>query len=219
MGRRTYGQLCGIASALDVLGERWTLLVVRELLLGPQRFSELLANLDGIGPNLLTERLRSLAEHGVIEGVATAAATAQDGRARSYRLTELGEQLREPVLQLGHWGMALLDGDENRQARAHWGFLAVQTMVRGNPVPDADEEYEFRIDGLHFHIAVEAGRPTARKGPADRPAMVATSDAHTFVRIGAALITPFEAVTAGRLVLDGDPDAVVRCSRLLGLLP
>ena len=117
MSRRTYGQLCGIAAALDILGERWTLLVIRELLLGPQRFNELLANLDGMGPNLLSDRLHSLSDQGVIESIPVPG----DQRARSYQLTPLGEQLREPVLLLGRWGMATMLEPEKRQQRGRTG--------------------------------------------------------------------------------------------------
>src|SRR5688572_32363812 len=96
--RRNYGQYCGLASALDVVGERWTLLIIRELLLGPRRYGELLAELPGIGTNLLAERLKSLVEMGVL--------TKPVSRDQGYELTELGRQLREPVLMLARWGMA-----------------------------------------------------------------------------------------------------------------
>lgn len=213
MGRRTYGQLCGIASALDVLGERWTLLLVRELLTGPQRFGELLANLPGMGPNLLSERLQTLGAAGVLEPVPIAG----DKRARQYRLTPLGEELREPLLQLGRWGMAQMEPDDRAEARAHWSLLAVEAMMRGRPVGKEAETYEFRIDDLVFHVRVADEKAELFDGPADGPAMVATTDSRTFVSIGGGLVTPFEAVATGALNLTGEPDAVLRCSRLLGL--
>ncbi|MEU3654412.1 winged helix-turn-helix transcriptional regulator [Streptomyces sp. NPDC032161] len=214
MAQRTYGQMCGIAVALDVLGERWTLLLVRELLIGPQRFNELLAGLPGMGPNLLSERLQSLTGRGVVE----AQRVADDKRARLYRLTALGERLREPVLLLGRWGMAMLEPDEHAHTRAEWGVLAVEAMTRGQEVADRDEAYEFHIDDLVFHIAVADGTASVRRGPAQEPTMTAVSCSQTFVKIGGGLISPFEAVAAGELTLGGDREAILRCCKLLGLL-
>ncbi|WP_234383234.1 winged helix-turn-helix transcriptional regulator [Streptomyces dysideae] len=214
MAQRTYGQMCGIAAALDVLGERWTLLLVRELLIGPQRFSELLTGLPGMGPNLLSERLQLLTRHGVIE----AQQVAEDKRARLYRLTPLGQQLREPVLLLGRWGLTMLEPDEQARTRAEWGLLAVEAMMRGQDVPDRAERYEFHIDDLVFHIAVSDGAASVQRGPAQKPAMTAVSRSQTFIKIGGGILGPFEAVAAGELSLSGDPEAVLRCCRLLGLL-
>lgn len=106
--KRTYGQACPVAHALDVLGDRWALLVLRDLRLGPKRFSDLAAGLPGIAPTVLTQRLRDLTAHGVVERrelPPPAAATV-------YALTARGRDL-EPVFQaLASWGMAeQLDGE------------------------------------------------------------------------------------------------------------
>ncbi|MEU2613194.1 winged helix-turn-helix transcriptional regulator [Micromonospora sp. NPDC007271] len=213
--RRQYGQLCGLAAALDVIGERWTLLIVRELLIGPARFNELLENLPGMGPNLLSERLRALGMRGVVEHCPVPG----DGRGRLYQLTPTGESLRGPVLDLARWGLQFLTADQAEfgVSRASWGFLAVQAMLVGRPVPDVTERYEFRVDAEVFHIEVDDGASTARRGPADDPAITVTSDAATFVQIGSRMLTPFQAVVTGRIKLDGDPDAIVRCIELIGL--
>ena len=81
--RRTYNQYCGLASALDVLGERWTLLIIRELLMGPRRYTDLLADLPGVGTNLLAERLKTLVERGLVEQIHPAGG----GARMSYALT------------------------------------------------------------------------------------------------------------------------------------
>jgi DNA-binding HxlR family transcriptional regulator len=215
MARRDYRQYCGLAAALDVLGERWTLLIVRELLLGPRRYSELLAELPGIGTNLLAERLKFLVERGVLRHAANA------GNERAYELTELGEQLREPMLSLARWGLAQLKpptGDE--LMRPHWGFLAVQSMMDASRAPDTDEAYEFHVDDSVFHIRVHSGRPSAFQGPCPgNPTMIAHVDSATFLEIGAKWLSPFEALASGRLTIDGDPAAIMRCSVLLGLVP
>jgi DNA-binding HxlR family transcriptional regulator len=213
--RRRYGQFCGLAAALDVVGERWMLLIVRELLIGPARFNDLLNNLPGIGPNLLSVRLRSLQEAGLVEQLRIEA----DGRGRQYCLTPDGQELRAAVLPLAHWGMRLLaEQDAHRdEARADWGFLAVQAMIYGVEIPGVNEVYEFRIDDRVFHIAVRDGVATSERGPGKDPAMVAETDATTFVKIGAHLVSPLTAVLAGDLKITGDMAAVQRCTDLLGL--
>ncbi len=214
--KRHYGQFCGLAAGLDIVGERWTLLIIRELLLAPARFSEIADNLPGIGPNLLSDRLRSLSERGLIE----AAPVPGDGRGKQYRLTDLGEQLREPLLQLARWGMSFLsEKDVGGISRGAWGFLAVQAMMHGQEVPDVSETYEFRVDQDVFHIRLSGGRATAVRGPATDPTIVVHTDATTFVKIGAEMLSPFDALVSGALRIDGDPAAAQRCTRLLGLSP
>ncbi|MEV4060355.1 winged helix-turn-helix transcriptional regulator [Nonomuraea dietziae] len=211
--RRNYGQYCGLASALDVVGERWTLLIVRELLLGPRRYGEFLSELPGIGTNLLAERLKNLVELGVI--------AKPESREHGYELTDLGRQLREPVLMLARWGMSFLGApDDGLEVRPHWGFLAVQAMIDPSLASDVDETYQFHVDDVVFHITVEGRTPRAVEGPyAGQAAVVARTDAKTFVEIGAKRLSPFEALASGRLSLVGETDAVIRSSVLLGLMP
>jgi len=215
--KRAYGQFCGLATALDLVGERWTLLIIRELLLGSARFSELSENLPGIGPNLLSSRLQTL----VAGGIAESAPVSGDGRGRGYRLTEAGEQLRRPVLSLARWGLHRLDHEamQTGYTRAAWGFLAVEAMILDAPVPQIDEVYEFRVEKERFHIRVEGGSAVAGRGcaPDSHPSVVATTDAETFVRIGAELLSPFEAAVTGKLTIEGDYEAIERCTRLMGL--
>jgi DNA-binding HxlR family transcriptional regulator len=100
--RRSYQQFCGVARALDVVGERWTLLIVRNLLLGPRRYSDLLAELPGITTNLLAKRLRELEAGGII-------ARREAAGVAAYELTERGAALEPVVLELGRWGWELMD--------------------------------------------------------------------------------------------------------------
>ena len=213
--RRHYGQFCGLAAALDIIGERWTLLIVRELLIGPARFSQISENLPGIGPNLLTDRLKFLSERGLIESCPVPG----DARGKQYQLTELGESLRPSLLSLARWGMKALTEEDAAFgiSKAAWGFLAVQAMIDESKLPDIDESYEFRVDGEVFHIAVAKGKALTKRGPAENPALVVSTDAATFIRIGAEMLTPFDAVVSAELKIDGDPKAVVRCTRLIGL--
>lgn len=215
MTRRDYRQYCGLAAALDVVGERWTLLIVRELLLGPRRYGELLAELPGIGTNLLAERLKFLVERGVLRHAAA------EGRERAYELTEQGEELREPVLGLARWGLAQLGPPSGKDLvmRPHWGFLAVQAMMDPERAPAIDEAYEFHVDDVVFYIRVRDGVPRSFEGAfPGMSAMTAHTDSLTFLEIGAKRLTPFEALASGRLSIDGDPAATMRCSYLLGLV-
>ena len=212
--RRNYGQYCGLAAALDVLGERWTLLIVRELLTGPCRYNELLANLPGIGTNLLADRLKFLVRNGVIRQ-----RPQQGTKTRMYELTEQGETLRPSVLALARWGLGVLEAPEAEEfVRPKWGVLAVEAMI--DPAKaQTDEQYEFRLDDEVFHISVEGGEITVAHGKAPQPpALVVHTDAVTFVEIGAGRLNALEATLTRRVVMDGDPDAVLRCSRLLGLM-
>src|SRR4051795_1875956 len=100
---RTYGDRCGVARALDLVGDRWALLVVRELLLGAKRFSDLRAGLPGVSPDVLAQRLRELEEAGVVRRTKLPPPAA----ARVYELTERGAELEPVVLALGRWGSAV----------------------------------------------------------------------------------------------------------------
>ncbi|MFC6887049.1 winged helix-turn-helix transcriptional regulator [Actinomadura yumaensis] len=213
--RRIYGQYCGLAGALDLVGERWTLLIVRELLVGPCRYNQLQSNLPGIGTNLLAERLRFLTEAGLVRQRGR-----EGSKVRLYELTEQGEGLREPVLALARWGLGTLHAPRAEDVvRPRWGALAVEAMVDPGAV-ERDERYEFRIDGEVFHVEIEGGRVAVRDGKAAaEPALVVTTDPVTFVEIGAGRLDPLEATLTRRLSMEGDDGAVLRCSRLLGLLP
>lgn len=213
--KRTYQQYCGLASGLDIVGERWTLLIVRELLMGPARYSDLIANLPGLGTNLLADRLKFLSAKGVVRQVDVRGTGAQ----LAYALTPLGEELRPMILGLARWGMEFV-GDLHAEdtVRPQWGFLAVEAMLDQEQVaPGAEESYEFQVDDQIFHIEVSGGAARAVKGAATDPVMRAKTDAATFVQIGAGKLTPLMAMVTGRLALEGDMDAVVRCCDLLGL--
>lgn len=212
--KRTYHQFCGLAAALDVVGERWTLLIIRELLVGPRRYSDLLTDLPGLGTNLLADRLRFLVEQGVVRPCGGPGS----GERRAYELTEVGLELRTAVLGLARWGLEFV-GDLSAEdvVRPHWGYIAVQAMLRAEPAPVASEDHEFHVDEDVFHIAVRDHHAVVRRGPAAAPTTVFTTDAATFVRIGSRRLAPLAALGSGALRLTGDPAAALRCCELLGL--
>lgn len=210
---RSYRQYCGLAVALDLVGERWTLLIVRELALGPRRYNELLADLPGIGTNLLAERLKKLCSLGVARRI-------ENAGGHSYELDEAGESLCEPVKALARWGMSRLrEESEQMLVRPQWGVFAVAAMADATCLPGVWEEYEFQVDDEVFHLRIADGTASAGRGPAEQPVLTATTDAMTFARLGTGMIGPFDAVRQGALVFSGDPEAVLRCSAVLGLIP
>lgn len=124
---RSYGQYCGLARALDVVGDRWNLLIVRQLLMAPARYRELLEGLPGVATNLLADRLRDLEAAGVIER-----RLAQEANAIAYALTPWGAQLREPVEGLIRWSTPLMTrGPGGDHFRAEWLILPLSALLTG----------------------------------------------------------------------------------------
>lgn len=163
---RTYNQFCALARALDVLGERWTLLIVRELLLGPRRFGDLLSGLPGIAPNLLSDRLRALAAEGVVQRTTLP----PPAGSRVYELTERGRRLRPAVLALARWGMdPIAPPREGEERRPGWYAVALEAAFRPQAAHGVNETYGFWIDGTPFHLTVRDGQATASNGPATDP--------------------------------------------------
>ena len=124
---RDYGQYCGLARALDVVGDRWNLLIVRQLLVAPARYRDLRDGLPGIATNLLTDRLRELETAGVVER-----RLAEDTNAITYALTEWGAKLREPIEGLIRWSTPLMiRGAQGDEFRAEWLLLALPALFTG----------------------------------------------------------------------------------------
>lgn len=213
MAKRSYDQFCPAARALDVLGERWTLLIIRELLLGPKRYTDLLDGLPGIGPNILAGRLRHLQEAGIIERgtLPPPAASAV------YELTPLGRGLRPVVLSLMTWGLHLLGAPRPGETQNPGSLLQLlEAGADHEAAGGVHETYQFCVDGTVMHVEVDDGRVEARQGPAPDPALVSTMDFDTFLALGARATTPAEAIASGKLAFEGDSQAGERAIRILG---
>ncbi len=216
MKKRRYGQYCSLARALDVLGERWSLLIVRELLSGPKRYKDLLRHLPGIGTNLLAARLKSLEAQGVLEhrALPPPASTA------AYALTERGRALEPALVELARWGLPLLGRPAEDDAYApHWSLLAMQAVFRPDHAAGVRAVYEFRVGGDVFHTRIEAGRLTTRQGPASHPDFVLETDAATYLAVVAGDMTTEEAMRQGVLTVRGDQEAWARSGEILDLAP
>jgi DNA-binding HxlR family transcriptional regulator len=204
---RSYGDQCGVARSLDVIGERWALLVVRELLLGPKRFNDLLAGLPGASPNVISQRLRELTESGVIRQ----RDLGPPARVRVYELTDWGRDLEPVVLHLGQWGSrAPLPED------AAWGLDSLLIALQATADPAvANGRYELRVGTEVFTVDGTSGSVRVRRGTADSPEATVTTDADTLHDVAVGMRPIAAAVESGDLRLDGDPKAV---SGLTGLL-
>jgi DNA-binding HxlR family transcriptional regulator len=202
VSERTYGQYCGLARALDLVGERWALLVVRELLLGPKRFTDLLDGLPGVSTNVLATRLRRLERAGVVARriLPPPAASAV------YELTGYGRALEPAVAALGRWGAASLGEREPGQAfRSHWLALALKAFFHVDQAVGPGRVYEVRLHDGAFRLAVGDGALDVTPGPAADPDLVLEADDDLFVGVLAGQVAP-----AALTVVAGDPAEVPR---------
>jgi DNA-binding HxlR family transcriptional regulator len=198
--KRSYGQHCTVARALDVVGERWTLLLVRELSTGPKRFKDLLGGLPGIGTNLLAGRLKTLEG----EGIVRRATLPPPAGSNVYELTGLGRSLEPVLVALSRWGAGLMDAPrEDEDLRAGWAAVAMRSALGGGDARSGI--YELRIDGEAFHLRVgNGGEAEARQGSAPDTHLVVTGDAETFLAVAAGRMDPDEAVGSGALRIEGE---------------
>jgi DNA-binding HxlR family transcriptional regulator len=204
---RTYGDQCGVARSLDVIGERWALLIVRELLLGPKRFNDLLAGLAGASPNVISQRLRELTASDVIRQ----RDLGPPARVRVYELTDWGRELEPVVLHLGQWGTRapLPEG-------AGWGLDSLMLALQATADPAVvNGRYELRVGSDVFTVDGTSGTVRVRRGTADRPGAALTTDADTLHAVVLGKRPIAEAAESGDLRLDGGPPAI---SGLTGLL-
>jgi DNA-binding HxlR family transcriptional regulator len=202
--KRSYGQFCGLAQALDVLGERWTLLVLRELILGPQRYRDLLDSLPGIGTNLLAARLRDL-EH---DGLVARRRLPRPAGSMVYELTPLGRELEPIVFALGRWGRKLLEPTpKGKRFQGRWLLFALRANFVAERARGLTEAYELRIDGDVVHARLTDGRLEVGEGSADDPVLVVETSLDVLHAISRGDTTPAEAAKSGKLVTRGSRKA------------
>lgn len=214
MVKRSYQQYCGLAAALDLLGERWTVLIIRDLLVGPKRFTDLLDRLPGIGTGLLSQRLRELEDAGVIEKTTLPPPAAST----VYQLTPDGDALRPALLQLARWGMRRLDDPQPGQR------LDVESLTLGlsarldrKAADGLDGSYGLVLDDEPFEVRISQGRIVVRAGTAEDPRAVVTTDTLTLLRLNAGRMDLPDAVAARSLTAEGDKATLKALARALAL--
>jgi DNA-binding HxlR family transcriptional regulator len=206
---RTYGDPCGIARALDVVGERWALLVVRELLLGPKRFTDLRSGMPGVSADVLSDRLRQLEADGVLARTALPPPAAS----RVYGLTERGRGLEPLVLELGRWGSRLPFPAGERSLSADSAVLALKTLFDPRGTAGTEDTYELRLGGEPFTVRVADGGLEARRGPAGTADATIATDTGTLAAVLWHGRAPAEAEQSGALEVTGSRAAVRRFLR------
>jgi len=193
---KRYGQACAIARALDVVGERWSLLLVRELTLGPRRYRDLATGLPGIPSNVLAGRLKDLQAAGVITQRTLPVPT----DVTVYELTGAGRALQPALKELLDWGLRY--GPEPSQddvGQPGWGLLAAAGRPTALP---SGQTCELRVGPEFFYLSSDAGTLTVRRGPAPDGDTVVTMSADTFYRLMTGQTTVTDAVRHS--TVDGD---------------
>jgi DNA-binding HxlR family transcriptional regulator len=214
-GKRTYGDPCGIARALDVIGERWAVLVVRELLLGPKRFTDLRAGLPHLGPDVLSQRLRELEQAGVVRRDRLPPPAAS----RVYELTDWGRDLEPVVLGLGRWGSRAPFPASHGALGVDALMLALKTLYDPSLLAAglSASTYEVRLSGEPFAVSPTRRQLGVARGAAQNPVATIAADPEELQAIlwhGRALR---EAVRGGGVTISGDRPAAERFLRLFPL--
>lgn len=209
---RSYGDACGIARALDVVGERWALLVVRELLLGPQRFSELRRALAGASSNVVADRLRELEGHGVIQR----RKLAPPASSWVYELTGWGRELEPVILALGGWGLRVPLPPPPVRLSATSVLLFLRGSVPGPAIPPATPPATYRVelDDTVWTVRAGSGQLHVEPGEPASPDASISTDPQTLNVLLADPGALDAAIADSRAAVDGD---LVALRRLLGL--
>ena len=209
--KRGYGDGCAMAHGLSLIGERWALLVVRELMLGPKRFTDLRAGLQGISPNVLTQRLEELERAAIVRRRKLSPPAA----AWVYELTEWGLELESVIMALGRWAARspfLPEGGLNVDSL----ILSFRTMFDPHAAEGFTATIELRIGEERFHARVARGRMELIRGTADRPDAVIEADSNTLASVVYAGRKLADALRSGDLKVEGDKSAA---KRFLALFP
>jgi DNA-binding HxlR family transcriptional regulator len=202
---------CGIAHASDLLGQRWALLVVRELLLGPKRFTDLRTGIPDISPNVLGQRLRELEESGIV----TRRKLAPPAAAQVYELTEWGRELEPAVLALGRWASRSPAFPRDAEMGPDSLVLALKTTFQPDKADGLEARYELRLGDVPFRVSVKEGEFQAARGEAESPDAVIESDPGAIASVVFGGNPLGKAVESGDVRIDGSRRAVNALFRAL----
>jgi DNA-binding HxlR family transcriptional regulator len=209
---RTYDDGCAAAHALDLVGERWALLVVRELLLGPKRFTDLRAGLPHASPNVLSQRLRELEGAGVVRRRKLPPPAAS----RVYELTDWGLDLEPVIVRLGRWGARSPSKPRDAALGVDSLILSFRTMFDPRAADGLSASYELRLGEDRFRAEVADGHFEVVRGVAERPDAIIETDSNTLAALVYDDRQLAEALRSGDLKIEGDESAI---ERFLGLFP
>jgi DNA-binding HxlR family transcriptional regulator len=207
-----YRQYCALAHTLDVVGDRWKLLIVRELVPGPRRFTDLVDGLPGISRKLLTERLRELEGDGVLARRELPPPAAR----QVYELTGEGRELAAALAPLIGWGARRLGEHQPGESfRERWAAVAQAALADREAARGVNETYQYLVGDSAFYFTVHDGSIELYDGRVEDPAVTLTTDAATGAEIMTGRTTESAAVAAGALTVAGDPQAAKRLEKIL----
>jgi DNA-binding HxlR family transcriptional regulator/putative sterol carrier protein len=196
---REYGQYCGLAHALDVVGGRWSLLIVRDLLTGPKRFKDLEVGLAGIPTNMLSARLKELEDFGVIRRQLLP----RPAKGVGYELTDYGRELEEPLVKLGLWGARSLGpADEGQPISIDGLALGLRGAFRPDAAAGVARTYELTLNGRSLWISVDDGRLSISAEADGADVALATTPA-LLIGLLFGQVRVDDAIAAGRLTVSG----------------
>lgn len=211
--KRTYGDACGVARALDIVGERWALMIVRELLLGPKRFTDIRTGLPSLSPDVLAQRLRDLEAAGVLERRTLPPPAAS----QVYVLTPRGLALEPVIIALGRWGGANAPppaDDLGMSLDSH--IISLRTLFDPSLAEGFNARIQLRLGEDRFRVEIVAGELVAERGEAVGPNATIDTDPATLLALLHGRRELAEVLGAGDAEIDGDQAAV---ARFLGLFP
>jgi DNA-binding HxlR family transcriptional regulator len=211
MPEHRYQQYCALARTLDVAGDRWTLLIVRELTPGPRRFTDLIDGLPGISRKLLTERLRALERDGIIARRELPPPAAR----QVYELSDDGRDLATAMAPLIAWGARRIgDRKPGERFRARWPAVAMAGLADREAAKGVSESYQYLVGGSAFHFTVDDGSIELHDGRAENPAVVLATDEETWADVASGKIRFSSAAATGALTVSGDPHAAKRLRKI-----
>ncbi len=215
MNNKSYNQFCGLAYALDIIGERWTLLIIRELFAGPRRYTDLMGGLPGISSNLLSERLRALEQQGLI----CKRVLPPPAASTVYELTDLGRGLENALLALGKWGSQFVPEQpvDDVVLSANSYALTLKTFFRSASAREMDDTYELHIDEEVLTVRIHAGKIDVRQGMAPGAMMTLHTDIATYLGLLTGAVDPDTAAAQGLARIEGDMDAMRRFLAVCGI--
>jgi DNA-binding HxlR family transcriptional regulator len=208
--KRTYGDVCGVARALDLVGERWTLMIIRELLLGPKRFTDLRTGLPHVGPDVLTQRLKDLDAAGLL----TRRTLPPPAAAKVYELTPLGRMLEPVIMALGDFGshLPVPEGELCMSFDSH--ILSLRTLFRG---PARDMRIQLVLDDQRFAATVHHGDFQIDRGEHAHPDATIVGDPGVLIGVAHGRIPLEDALHDGSLRFSGDTDLATAFTALFPL--
>jgi len=210
--KRRYGQFCGVAFALDLVGERWSLLIVRDLVLGPRRFKDLLDGLPGIATNLLAQRLKEMEANDLVERVTLPPPAAST----VYQLTAKGEALEPAIMTLGRWGAQYGRSKPGDFYLPSSFFVSCRASF--NPDRAKDMHLEFQVEGHTFEVTVDGTTCiTKERAVRDPEAVIEAARVETLIDLRRHRLTSDEALRSGKVkILSGDKRALHRFVDVFG---